>query len=63
MTTIPARLKLMRSRLGITQAEAALRLGTGLRTYQDWESGRHAPATYQIIDMACNTLENKVKTK
>jgi DNA-binding transcriptional regulator YiaG len=59
--TIPSRLKLMRAHLKITQAEAAMRLGTGLRTYQDWESGRHAPATYQIINMACEALERKAK--
>jgi DNA-binding transcriptional regulator YiaG len=54
------RLKLMRTRLGITQAKAAALLGTGLRTYQGWESGRNKPMTYEIIDLACQRLESKV---
>lgn len=56
--TIPARLKLMRQRLGITQAEAAAALGAPLRTYQQWEAGRRSPATPEIIDLACATLES-----
>lgn len=54
---IPARLRQMRSRLGLTQAEAAELLGTGLRTYQEWEHGRQSPATPEIIGLACDALE------
>lgn len=55
------RLKLMRSRLGLTQARAAARLGTTLRTYQGWEAGTRSPATPEIIDLACKALERKSK--
>ena len=39
----PARLKAIRVRLDITQSEAAARLGTVLRTWQNWEYGRTRP--------------------
>jgi DNA-binding transcriptional regulator YiaG len=55
----PSRLKLMRSRLGLTQAGAAVRLGTTLRTYQGWEAGKRSPATPEIIDLACLALERQ----
>lgn len=60
MTEIAARLKLMRQRLGITQAEAAAALGAPLRTYQQWEAGRRSPATPEIIDLACAAMENSL---
>ncbi len=45
---LPARLKRWRgasggSRGGFSQAEAAARLGTNVRTYQGWEQGRFEP--------------------
>ncbi len=52
-----SRLKLMRSRLCLTQVGAAELLGTNLRTYQGWESGARSPATPEIIDLACKALE------
>lgn len=59
MPDIAARLKLMRQRLGLTQAQAAAALGTPLPTYQHWEAGRRAPATPEIIDLACEALEHR----
>lgn len=56
---IPDRLKLMRSRLGLTQAGAAEVLGTTLRTYQGWEAGSRSPATPEIVDLACQALERR----
>lgn len=39
----PGRLKRLRERHGLTQTEAAARVGTGLRTWQNWEYGRTRP--------------------
>lgn len=50
-------LKRWRARLQITQAVAAERLGVGLRTYQNWESGRPFPYAI-ILDMALRGEEH-----
>jgi len=39
----PAKLKAIRARLDISQREAAERIGTVLRTWQNWEYGRTRP--------------------
>jgi DNA-binding transcriptional regulator YiaG len=39
----PARLIRIRKRLNLTQREAAERIGTVLRTWQNWEYGRRIP--------------------
>jgi DNA-binding transcriptional regulator YiaG len=41
----PARLKAIRVRYQLTQTEAAQRIGTVLRTWQNWEYGRRQPST------------------
>jgi transcriptional regulator with XRE-family HTH domain len=39
----PVVLKAWRARRGITQKEAAERLGVAMRTYQGWEGGEKKP--------------------
>lgn len=39
----PARLKSIRAKYDLTQSEAAARIGTVLRTWQNWEYGRTRP--------------------
>jgi DNA-binding XRE family transcriptional regulator len=44
------RLREWRERVGLTQAEAALRLGASLRTYVYWEAGKYDPdRRYQAV--------------
>ena len=38
------RLRLVRRDLGLTQAEMAIRLGSGLKAYSAWESGQSKPS-------------------
>jgi DNA-binding transcriptional regulator YiaG len=42
--TWPAKLKQLRERLGITQAEAAERAGVALRTWINWENAHQQPS-------------------
>jgi transcriptional regulator with XRE-family HTH domain len=42
-TTFPARLKELRERAGLTQAELAAAVGTSQGNLSDWESGRREP--------------------
>jgi len=44
-----------RKRLGLTQGSAALLLGCGRRSLQQWEHGIHAVPRY--IELACKYLE------
>lgn len=38
------RLRVVRRELGLTQAEMAIRIGSGLKAYSAWESGQSKPA-------------------
>jgi putative transcriptional regulator len=40
----PEQVRALRTRLGLTQAGMAARLGVHLRTYQQWEYGRRTPS-------------------
>jgi DNA-binding transcriptional regulator YiaG len=42
----------------LTQKYAAMRLRVGLRTYQDWEQGRHTPR-----GLALNLITEKISLK
>lgn len=42
--TLRSRMKSWRRRTGLTQAEAALRLGLPLGTWRNWEQGRTRPS-------------------
>jgi DNA-binding transcriptional regulator YiaG len=50
----PRRLKALRERLGLTQTEAAERIGTVLRTWQNYEYGRRQPGPMvaKLIELA-----------
>lgn len=52
-TSWPERLKRLRERHGLTQTEAAEKVGTVLRTWQNWEYGRRTPSatTAKLIDL------------
>ena len=43
-------LKAAREARGLTQQEAAAALGAPLRTYQQWEAGRGAPAVLDRLE-------------
>ena len=51
----PARIREIREQLGLTQAQAAERIGVARRTWMYWESpGRHqapSPAAAKLIQM------------
>lgn len=42
-------LKYWRNQLGYTQKEVASAVGTSIRTYQKWESGKTTPDGYYLI--------------
>jgi transcriptional regulator with XRE-family HTH domain len=42
----------------LTQEQAATKLGVGLRTYQDWEQGRHTPR-----GLALNLITEKISER
>jgi transcriptional regulator with XRE-family HTH domain len=42
----------------LTQKQVATKLGVGLRTYQDWEQGRHSPR-----GLALNVITEKISLK
>ena len=50
------RLKLLRERLGLTQAEAAARVGCHPRSWQWWEAGKFEP--HKLYQQAIEALEN-----
>ena len=49
----PARLRAIRAEHGLTQKQAAEKVGTVLRTWQNWEYGRRRPgaATAKLIQI------------
>jgi DNA-binding transcriptional regulator YiaG len=52
---ISVRLKEWRERLGLTQRQAAERLGVSERTFQQWEQGRQSPR-----GLALKTLQTEI---
>jgi DNA-binding transcriptional regulator YiaG len=53
-------LKAWRARVGLTQSEAAARLGVNLRTYEAWEMGRHSPSTADVVRLAMGAIEDAI---
>lgn len=56
MPTLPTYLRAWRKRLGLTQAEAAEKLGVGARTYHGWEKGGPCPGEV-MLRLACERIE------
>ena len=46
MTSFADLVKSERHKRGLTQEEAAERVGVSTRTFRDWEKGRHRPRTF-----------------
>lgn len=57
----PEALLAWRKRLGLTQAEAAQRLGCGLRSIQKWEAGKGPVPHYIALATAAVTKGLKVE--
>jgi len=45
----PAEIKRIRTRLGLTQAQAAERVGVTVRTWNSWECARDVPAIQSVM--------------
>lgn len=45
-STFAVRMKTARETAGLTQEQAARRIGCPVRTLQNWEQGRNSPAPY-----------------
>lgn len=58
---IPVRLKRWRKKTGLTQEEAAHRIGTCLNTWANWERGTHAPSKLAIMLLVKNGVLERTK--
>lgn len=49
----PEQIRAVRTKLGLTQKQAAEKLGKSYRTWQDWEGGQRTmdPALFQLFKM------------
>ena len=48
-----------RQRLGLTQPEAARRLGLSVETVRAWEYGKRQISLPTVLELACECLESK----